>query len=311
MVDVEEDDAEYMDYGDANGGAEIDYSDSRTPSSGNATSKKAAKKKRVVMSDEDDYADDYSGATEANKDDDISMDDDEGGGDYNYDVPTIKKNTKAKGKAKSTSGVTAKSSKPSRLSKPTTSHDAHMKDDIAQPSTGLKRARAGTISKHVAEDIHVDIMDNELPTTMGTTHSASNSNAKEELTTQPPQKKRKLPTIKKNRLPTTGAAGSGPGTPTTLTGTTITGSTSTSTAQAKAGPKAGAPAGATVTGETLTPMPHVAQRKAALRGNTDVDLSNANIYAELFKGVRVLDIPISIIATYTEISTGCWCITLW
>ncbi|TFK76442.1 hypothetical protein BDN72DRAFT_235922 [Pluteus cervinus] len=217
------------------------------------------KKKRVVASDEDFDGDEPLGEVPRDMETDEDYEDD-------FGFEAKKSHHKGKGRLKATKGGAGNKSGKGKAKGEV--NDTETKEDGSAASSTLKRPRANT---KYSEDTNVDVVGDSPPSQQQQqpTTLVTSPTTKEPSPAPPPPKKRKLPTIKKNKV-----VGSGPATPTT----------SQANAPNKSAPHPPGKAGAEST--SAGPLAHMVQRKAALQGNTDVDLRNANVYAELFKGVR-------------------------
>ncbi|KAF8654153.1 hypothetical protein AX16_003682 [Volvariella volvacea WC 439] len=227
------------------------------------------KKKRYIVSEsgsDQDYDDEDRRSGPA---DEGTFIDDDGEEDYVQEKKkkagtASSKSSSAKGKGGSAAGKAGASKGKGKARTMSDNPDVPMKDERGASktdSTGLKRSRTGT-SKASTEDLVVDVVNGD-PAVITESPTAA---TKEE---SPPPKKRKLPTIKKNKLP----------------GSSVPSSSSTAPAPAVA-PRPAPPKPQPTVPESSLSIAAIPRKPTGgpLHGNTDVDLRNANVYAELFKG---------------------------
>ncbi|KIM65256.1 hypothetical protein SCLCIDRAFT_537052 [Scleroderma citrinum Foug A] len=202
--------------------------------------RKAAKKqkRRVVSSDEED------------EDEDI----------LEADSTAKRRASVTKGKLAASSRTKAKSTK-SKGEK-----EIFIKDERKLPAPTASTSRASSIA---AQTHSSDLTANDEAVSTTTTQTladpATVRPATDKGPTDPPvPKRRKLPTIKKNKLQGTA------------------GTTATSSAPSTAGKPP--PLSPSTDDLVKPPVPAIQQRKTALSGTQDLDLSNHQVYASLFKG---------------------------
>lgn len=224
--------------------------------------RKAAKKqkRRVVSSDEGEDVVIDSDVDEPDADDDVEDEDED----------ILEADSTAKRRASVTKGKLAASSRTkAKSTKSKGEKEIFIKDERKLPAPTASTSRASSIA---AQTHSSDLTANDEAVSTTTTQTladpATVRPATDKGPTDPPvPKRRKLPTIKKNKLQGTA------------------GTTATSSAPSTAGKPPPLPP--STDDLVKPPVPAIQQRKTALSGTQDLDLSNHQVYASLFKGVGV------------------------
>jgi len=224
--------------------------------------KKAAKKqkRRVLSSDEGEDVIIDSDVDEPDADDDAEDEDED----------ILEADSTAKRRASVTKAKPAASSRTrGKSTKSKGEKEIFIKDErkLAAPTASTSRASSIAAQTHSS-----DLTANDEPVSATTTQTLADPATTRSTTDKGPAdplvpKKRKLPTIKKNK-----PQGNG-------------GTTATSSAPSTSGKPPPLPP--STDDLVKPPVPAIQQRKTVLSGTQDLDLSNEQVYASLFKAVCV------------------------